>query len=555
MIHAQEAAPIPDIAQQQRRIEQNQEAQLRRIFEQADNTQRGSISPTIRPAESSLEEIFKNNASLYFHTLKIEGDSLLKKKFLAGLIGKYEKKKLNAAEVRNILREITNEYVRMGYITCRAFLPPQNILTGVLHVQVIEGTLEGYKLADPESKIKISGAFPHTVGSVVNIREIEQGLDQINRLQSNNSTMDVLPGSSSGTSEILIKNDFSKNWYVYTDVNNFGLDSTGVWQHFTTLTYDNLLQENDLISFTHGYDPTLASDGSYNQLDSLLISIPNGRKLIKLGVNYSKYRNYQNNNSVEIRSKGNSIGAAFDMDWLLFRDQTVKCYLHGGLKFKNSKNYLNELLLEISSRKTTVASLGLSAIKILDDGNSQLYANATYSHGLGLIGASGEPFLDGPDPRFHKFALSASYSTYFTKWDKSFSYQNSFNIQYSEKELFSSEQINIGGHSTVRGYRNDSVSADNGMYMRQEFSATFRDIKLSKSHSIEVIQPYLAHDIGFIFNSPETASRGIIDGVTLGSRFTHKNLRADLSLSLPISSPAIITEDDAIIGVSVSYNF
>ncbi|MGO8535994.1 POTRA domain-containing protein, partial [Rhizobium ruizarguesonis] len=63
--------------------------------------------------------------------------------------------------------------------------------------------LNGKKVAGSGSLAK---DFPGLIGRVVNIRDIEQGLDQMNRLQANDAKSAMLPGPKDGTSILNIEN-------------------------------------------------------------------------------------------------------------------------------------------------------------------------------------------------------------------------------------------------------------------------------------------------------------------------------------------------------------
>ncbi|MDV0916573.1 POTRA domain-containing protein, partial [Enterobacter asburiae] len=70
-----------------------------------------------------------------------------------------------------------------GYITSRAFLTEQDLSGGQLNIVVLEGRLEAIRL-EGETPRMLKMAFPGRVGGILNLRDIEQGMEQINRLRS-----------------------------------------------------------------------------------------------------------------------------------------------------------------------------------------------------------------------------------------------------------------------------------------------------------------------------------------------------------------------------------
>uniref|UniRef100_UPI0023EE4F56 POTRA domain-containing protein n=1 Tax=Pseudomonas mosselii TaxID=78327 RepID=UPI0023EE4F56 len=85
----------------------------------------------------------------------------------------------------------TDHYLGRGLVTSRAYLPQQDLSSGHLQVLVVEGRLEGLR---PDSSSGLSDrelamAFPGAIDQRLNLREIEQMVDQLNRLPSNKAQM------------------------------------------------------------------------------------------------------------------------------------------------------------------------------------------------------------------------------------------------------------------------------------------------------------------------------------------------------------------------------
>ncbi|MGX4731392.1 POTRA domain-containing protein, partial [Pseudomonas corrugata] len=76
-----------------------------------------------------------------------------------------------------------DHYIEKGLVTSRAYLPQQDLSSGHLQVLVVEGRLEGLKGAENSqlSARELAMAFPGKTGDLVNLREIEQMVDQLNR--------------------------------------------------------------------------------------------------------------------------------------------------------------------------------------------------------------------------------------------------------------------------------------------------------------------------------------------------------------------------------------
>jgi hemolysin activation/secretion protein len=83
-------------------------------------------------------------------------------------------------------------------------------------------------------------AFPQAAGRILNLRDLEQGLDQLNRLRSRALTIDILPGSREGFSRVeLIATDHHLPVSLSLGADNSGQKSTGSRQMNAQLTVDN----------------------------------------------------------------------------------------------------------------------------------------------------------------------------------------------------------------------------------------------------------------------------------------------------------------------------
>lgn len=156
--------------------------------------------------------------------IRVQGATLLSPRSIRKLVGKYEGQCLNLDGINAVLQTLTNAYVERGNVTSRAVLGPQDLGTGVLEIQIIEGRVEsiGPDAASSMQPRQFLTIFPGVQGSVLQLRDIEQGLEQLNRLPSNNAAMRIEPGAKAGASRVLISNVQKRTWRLSAGVDNLG---------------------------------------------------------------------------------------------------------------------------------------------------------------------------------------------------------------------------------------------------------------------------------------------------------------------------------------------
>lgn len=125
--------------------------------------------------------------------------------FLVGksLARPYQGRCLTLEHINRLVHETTNAYLQRGYVTSQAWLQEQDISRGVLTVSVSEGRIESIT-QNGEQTPALKMAFPGLVGDVLNLRDIEQGMEQLNRLPSQQVTIDIQPGEQPGFSKVVL---------------------------------------------------------------------------------------------------------------------------------------------------------------------------------------------------------------------------------------------------------------------------------------------------------------------------------------------------------------
>lgn len=107
----------------------------------------------------------------------------------------------NLEQINQLVHDVSNWYIQRGYITSRAFLSEQDLSGGVLQLEILEGRLEKITINNQTERMTRT-AFPAREGEILNLRDIEQGMEQMNRMPSQQVTIEILPGSQPGYSVV-----------------------------------------------------------------------------------------------------------------------------------------------------------------------------------------------------------------------------------------------------------------------------------------------------------------------------------------------------------------
>lgn len=374
---------------------------------------------------------------------------------------------MGVTRLNQLLAALTALYVDAGYIASRPYLAQRPQDGQSLEIRIEEGFVESIELAAPELAISLRGAFPGMLGKPLQLRELEQGLDQLNRLRSLDLTADVAPGSLPGSSRLLIRPRTSAAPIgAVVSYNNRGTDYIGPNNGALTLTYDSPSGLNDFIAL--GASTTLDQTSAYSRSQSLYYNIPYGFWTLALSASHSQYRYPVQLPSQAVRANGQTSQYSLSLNRLLWRDQGT--LLNGMLRLssKRSQSYFAEQYLAIQSPSLTVAEASLNLVKITD---GLWNTSVSYAQGLDWLGADRDeqrlsPAL--PRAQFRKYRADISY------WrqgrDAQWNWNSQLALQYSPDPLPSLEQMLLTDDYAVRGFRQDLVQAANGAVWRNTLS-------------------------------------------------------------------------------------
>lgn len=445
---------------------------------------------------------------------------------------------LGVAEIEEILGEITKAYILKGYVAARAYLPAQNLSSGRLEIVVVEGEVSSIRIEDGgKGSVSKANAFPGIEGQVLNLRDLEQGIDQINRLTSNNAQLDIQPGAKPGESIIVIRNEPRIPFHFSVSYDNQGDPNTGQHQTGATFSLDNPLGFNDFISVTHRESTPGDEERKYSGSDSFLYSIPFGYSTITLGKSRSRYvSTILLPSGLDMKSSGNSTSAFAKLDRVIYRDQATRLTVGATLTTKESKNYLADQLLQVSSRDLTLLDLDASLATRVSD--AALQVDAGIAQGLDAFGALSDPgWLPDTAPRaqFLKYKLGANLTLPFKLADHDAMFTSQISSQYSDKVLYGSEQLLIGSLYTVRGFLRNTISGEKGYYWRNELSVR---LPINVGETPIGGRVFLAYDLGEVTSRAPGTPSGRLAGCAFGFSIAWKGATWEWFHTRPLSGPA-----------------
>ncbi|WP_407906884.1 ShlB/FhaC/HecB family hemolysin secretion/activation protein, partial [Escherichia coli] len=214
----------------------------------------------------------------------------------------------------------------------------------------------------------------------------------------------------------------------------------------------------------------------------------------------------------------------------------MKTALTGGLQHRIIHNYLDDVLLQGSSRKLTSFSVGLNHTHKFLGGVGTL--NPVFTRGMPWFGAESDHGKRGDLPvnQFRKWSVSASFQRPVTDrvWWLTSAY-----AQWSPDRLHGVEQLSLGGESSVRGFKEQYISGNNGGYLRNELSWSLFSLPY-----VGTVRAVTALDGGWLHSDRDDPySSGTLWGAAAGLSTTSDYVSGSFTAGLPLVYPDWLAPD------------
>ena len=543
----QAADPVIPMTQQEQ-LQQDRDTQRERNL-RLDAERVGTVV-----SEPALIDVPSDKNGTFFYIKQIQLDGVPKElSFLSKIARKHEQKYVTVSDITNIRNAFQRKLLDKGYVTSQVYIPEQNLNAGTLQFMVMPGRVEDIQYSDSSAHGPWRTAFPVRPGDILNIRDVEQGLEQMKRVSSQSVTMKLLPGTSVGTSiiELSIKQDKPVHGSISFD--NSGLESTGVYQGSFTSSFDQVFRAND--TFTLSLSGDLSGSGNIKgtRAASLNYVIPHGKDTFSLSFSKSRYHQTIQSNPYDFTYSGKSTTMKAKWNHVWSRTQREKRAFDISISTRHNHRFINDMEIPVQALRTTSMEFGVSNRKYI--GNATLYSRLGFQWGIGALGAQPEHkasvAMGGPTSRYHMWLVDVDYRKPFVMGHRPASFTSSFHGQWVQggKRLYSVDTINIGNRYSIYGFDGEyTLMGDSGWYVRNEVSSVIPRLNT---------EVYLGFDVGAVYGkSTESLVGKTIAGTALGVRGNYASgLLFDAFVSTPLYKPQGYHTKKFYSGFTVGYRF
>lgn len=383
---------------------------------------------------------------------------------------------LGSQGINRVMARIQNAIVERGYVTTRVLAEAQDLTAGVLTLRIVPGYLRAVRFAEGSTaRANAWNVFPVRSGQLLNLRDLEQALENFKRLPSVEADLQIVPADLPGESDVVVtwKQNFPLR--LTLSANDGGSKATGKRQGSITLSGDHLLALNDLFYFSYGHDlggAQQSRSGSDNR--TWHYSLPFGDWLLGFSANDHAYRQAVAGSSQTYIYRGTSGTQDVKLSRLLYRDGAQKSTLSLRGYRNTSRNYIDDTEIEVQRRRMAGWELSVDHRLFLDVlPGAVLAANLAYRRGTGAfdtLAAPEEDFGEGT-ARPRLWSAEADFSAPFSVFGQRLIYSGLWRAQWNRTPLVPQDRFSIGGRYTVRGFDGETIlSAERGFLVRNELA-------------------------------------------------------------------------------------
>jgi len=468
---------------------------------------------------------------------------------------------LGSEGISLLLKRAQDALVTRGFVTSRIVAEPQDLAQGILQLTLLPGRIRAVRFAtDADPRGTKWNAVPSKPGDILNLRDIEQALENFKRLPTAEADIQIEPADARdgqaaqpGQSDLVIRYKQAFPLRVSLSLDDGGSKATGKYQGAVTISFDNFLTLNDLVYVSLNSDLGGGTDMQRGSSGNTVhYSVPFGYWLLTTTASNSRY--YQSvaglNQTYVYSGKSNNVDVKLAR--LVYRDASRKTTLAMRAFRRASSNFIDDTEIEVQRRVVGGFEASIQHREFI--GSSTLDVSLAYKRGTGAFGSLAAPeqaFGEGTS-RMQLTTLDAALNVPFKLLGQNLRYNGVLRSQINHTALSPQDRFAIGGRYTVRGFDGESsLAAERGTLLRNDLGWAMDDIV-----GIGRQELYAGIDFGEVSGpSAEFLVGKSLSGAAIGLRGAYKGLQYDVFAAKPLHKPVGFKTSDYTVGVSFNVSF
>ena len=449
---------------------------------------------------------------------------------LAEVLESFTGRPISFAELLEAQSAVTQLYFDKGYVTSGAFIPPQTLQDGKVIIEVVEGQVEEIEIAGLKrlNSGYIRSRIESGIKTPLNQNQLFESLQllQLDPLVEQLS-VNLTAGTRPGLSRLEVEVKEAPALFAQISADNLRSPSVGSFRRQAQVSHNNLTGLGDQLNIIY-YN----TEGS-NTLDNFSYTIPINSQNGSISLRHRRTSSEiieEPFNELDIDTNSRTYEVSFRQPIYQTPSKEITLGFTGSLE--ESKTTLLGEPFPGSVGAEDDGEIRISSVRFFQEyasrsTNDVFVARSEFSLGINIFDATVNN--QAPDGRYFSWRGQAQYLRLFAP-DTLFLIRS--DIQLAPRSLFPQEQFSLGGGLSVRGYRQDVLLADNGVFISSEFR--FPILRVKDWDATLQLTPFV--DFGTVWNSNEVELvEETLSSVGLGLRFqVGTRFSAQLDWGIPL---------------------
>lgn len=439
-----------------------------------------------------------SGVTVQVNRIEVLGSTLYSPEELATLTAPYEGKPLTLEDLQAVADSITQRYLNEGYITSRAILVDQEIVDGVVQIQVVEGTLgeitiEGTRRVSRqyiEDRIRLGAQTPLRVDKL----EDQLRLLRVDPMLANLEAT-LRASEKVGESLLMVRVVEAPNWGGSLGTDNYSPESVGGQRTKSEIYYRNIMGNGETI--TGSWDRSYIGGSNVFRLGYRMpVNARNGTVQFQTTID--------RNDITQVPFSVFDIAGnteRYDLNYRqpIIRNPRQELALSVGYTYQRSQTFVRNVGTRIGNT-TGAETDGTTRSSIIKFGQDYVRRDASgawafqsqFSFGTNWLGATTQGG-NIPDSQFFSW-LSQGQRVQRVGNRQLLIIQG--DLQFASGPMLGSQQFVVGGGQSVRGYRQNARAADSGWRFSVEDRITVR--RNEAGRALLQLAPFF--DAGMVWN-------------------------------------------------------
>ncbi|MGH7197513.1 MAG: ShlB/FhaC/HecB family hemolysin secretion/activation protein [Candidatus Omnitrophota bacterium] len=418
-------------------------------------------------SEEEKEELAAEDKGPFFTLKKIafEGNTVFPEKEFEKYAAGFLNRKTSFLELKKLAKQVTNHYRLNGYITSRAYLPPQTIAEDTVTIRVMEGWID--RIWAEGNKFFGSHLYTRAVripkDKPFQYQDLENSLYFFNQRPDRIARAYLIAGEKPGTSDIILKAEETFPLHLSYEFNNRGTRLTHRARQLAHLDHNNLLGQGDILNASYAFaEQDAFHGGSWNY------TLPMDETRTRLHFDGSVVESslVKHIKPFEVEGESLTMAPGLTQSFVQTPAFTFDGYL--GFEFKDSKTLVDDL--KTSFDRLRILRMGPRFT--WQDPRGRTFLNGDFHWGIpDFLGSDSE--VDENASRPNAGGEFLYYTANLARLQRlpwaSFLLLRA-GTQLTNDNLPSPEQFRVGGAYTVRGYPESDSVGDTGYNFSAELN-------------------------------------------------------------------------------------